>query len=104
MRTNIRIAVAAIVLVLTGSAGSQAAEEPTPATFVTLKFEGACDDANNRLWLANTHTFKTVATTIRWRAAGGKNLTEQFFPGPNTVREIGCASEAEILSAQFADF
>ena len=74
------------------------------ATFVSLKLEGACDAQNNRLWLTNTHTFKTVATTVRWRAAGGKDLSEQFFPGPNSVREIGCAAEAEIVEAKFADF
>lgn len=86
----------------------QAAEEPPPpapaSTFVTLKLEGSCDSQNTRLWLVNSHTFKTIATTVRWRAAGGKNLSEQFFPGPNSVREIGCASEAEILDAKFADF
>ncbi len=82
----------------------QAAEEAAAKTFVTLKLEGACDAQNTRLWLVNSHTFKTVATTVRWRAAGGKDLEEQFFPGPNSVREIGCAAEAEILDAKFADF
>ena len=83
--------------------GLWAAEE-SAASFVSLKLEGACDSQNNRLWLTNTHTFKTVATTVRWRAAGGKDLTDQFFPGPNSVREIGCAAEAEIVEAKFADF
>ncbi|WP_129776382.1 hypothetical protein [Peristeroidobacter soli] len=81
-----------------------AAEEAAPSTFVTLKLEGSCDAQNTRLWLVNSHTFKTIATTVRWRAAGGKDLREQFFPGPNSVREIGCAAEAEILDAKFADF
>jgi hypothetical protein len=84
--------------------GLHAAEEAAAATFVSLKLEGACDSQNNRLWLTNTHTFKTVATTVRWRAAGGKDLTDQFFPGPNSVREIGCAAEAEIVEARFAEF
>jgi len=84
--------------------GLWAADEGPAATFVSLKLEGACDAQNNRLWLTNTHTFKTVATTVRWRAAGGKDLTDQFFPGPNSVREIGCAAEAEIVEAKFADF
>jgi hypothetical protein len=103
---SVQIASAVLVLaaVMTGPADTRAAEEPTPATFVTLKFDGTCDENNNRLWLANTHTFKTIATTIRWRAAGGKNLTDQFFPAPNTVREIGCAAEGEILEAKFAEF
>jgi hypothetical protein len=83
----------------------QAAEEAAPArSFVTLKLEGACDAKNTRLWLINSHTFKTIATTVRWRAAGGKDLSEEFYPGPDSVREIGCAAEGEILDAKFADF
>jgi hypothetical protein len=82
---------------------SGAAEEAAP-TFVALKFEGTCDEQNNRLWLSNTHTFKTVVTKVRWKAAGGKDLTEDFYPAPNSVREIGCAAEAEILEAKFAEF
>ena len=82
----------------------QAAEEAAASTFVTLKLEGSCDAQNTRLWLVNSHTFKTIATTVRWKAAGGKDLREQFFPGPNSVREIGCAAEAEIVEAKFADF
>ena len=64
----------------------------------------AIDFLYDNLWLTNSHTFKTVATTVRWRAAGGKDLTDQFYPGPNSVREIGCAAEAEIVEAKFADF
>ena len=96
--------VLALVAMTTGPVATRAAEEPQPATYVTLKFEGTCDENNNRLWLTNTHTFKTVATTVKWRAAGGKNLTDEFFPGPNSIREIGCAAEAEIVEAKFADF
>ncbi len=82
----------------------QAAEDAPASSFVTLKLEGACDAQNTRLWLVNSHTFKTIATTVRWRAAGGKDLSEQFFPAPNSIREIGCAAEAEILDAQYAAF
>lgn len=92
------------IVMLSAGAASRAADEAAPNTFVVLKFEGACDDQNNRLWLSNTHTFKTVVTKVRWRAAGGKDLTEDFFPAPNSVREIGCAAEAEILEAKFAEF
>jgi hypothetical protein len=91
-------------LAMAGILVSEAAEQAAPNTFVSLKLEGACDAQNNRLWLTNSHTFKTVATTVRWRAAGGKDLTDQFYPGPNSIREIGCAAEAEILEAKFADF
>ena len=89
---------------VSAATGLKAADEAPASSFVSLKLEGACDAQNNRLWLTNTHTFKTVATTVRWRAAGGKDLTDQFFPGPNSVREISCAAEAEILEAKFADF
>ena len=89
---------------LAGSGAIQAADEAAPSAYVALKFEGACDEQNNRLWLSNSHTYKTVVTRVRWRAAGGKDLSEEFYPAPNTVREIGCAAEAEILSAEFAAF
>ena len=94
----------AAVLMMASPACMLAAEEPAPSTFVALTFEGPCDNNNNRLWLVNNHTFKTIATTVRWRAAGGKNLTEEFFPTPNSKREIGCAAEAEIIQAKFAEF
>jgi hypothetical protein len=99
-----RIAAFILIGVAAASTGLMAADDAPAATFVSLKLEGSCDAQNNRLWLTNTHTFKTVATTVRWRAAGGKDLTDQFYPGPNSVREIGCAAEAEIVEAKFADF
>jgi hypothetical protein len=98
-----QIASVALGIVLAGSAALYAAE-PTATSFVALKFEGTCDAQNNRLWLSNTHTFKTIVTTVRWRAAGGKDLVEQFFPAPNSQREIGCAAEGEIVEAKFAEF
>jgi hypothetical protein len=104
VRKATQIAAAMVTLALAGSATLLAADEPAPSTYVSLKMEGACDAQNNRLWLTNSHTFKTIVTTVRWRAAGGKDLTDQFYPGPNSVREIGCASEAEIVDAKFADF
>jgi hypothetical protein len=98
------VSTALAIAILSLGAASYAAEEDAPSTFVSLKFEGECDDKNNRLWLTNSHTYKTVVTKVRWRAAGGKDLTEEFFPGPNSMREIGCAAEAEIIEAKFADF
>ncbi len=89
---------------LIGASFSFAADEPAASTFVSLSFEGACDAQNNRLWLRNTHPYKTILTRVRWRAAGGKDLSEEFYPAPNSQREIGCAAEAEILSAEFAAF
>ncbi len=98
------IVAVAVVAVFAALPARPQAEDAAAPTFVSLKFEGACDARNNRLWLANTHTFKTISVKVRWRAAGGKDLIEDFFPGPNTVREIGCAAEAEVLEANFADF
>jgi hypothetical protein len=56
--------------VVAATTGLKAADDATAVTFVSLKLEGACDAQNNRLWLTYTHTFKTVTTTVRWRAAG----------------------------------
>ena len=103
-RSSSIVSTALAFSMLAVGAASYAAEEAAPNTFVALKFEGACDGQNNRLWLANTHTFKTVVAKVRWRAAGGKDLTEDFYPAPNSVREIGCAAEAEIIEAKFAEF
>ena len=88
-----------------GTGTIRAAENAEASSFVTISFDGgACDERNTRVWLVNDHTFKTIATTVRWRAAGGKDLSEEFFVSPQTIKEIGCAAEAEILEAKFADF
>lgn len=88
-----------------GTGTTWATENAEASSFVTISFDGgACDERNTRVWLVNDHTFKTIATTVRWRAAGGKDLSEEFFVSPQTIKEIGCAAEAEILEAKFADF
>lgn len=93
------------MVAIIGPGTIRAMENVEASSFVTLKLEGgACDARNTRLWLVNDHTFKTIATTVRWRAAGGKDLSEEFFVSPQTVKEIGCAAEAEILEAKFVDF
>lgn len=106
MRTRGKIALALCTLAMlgAGATGVNAADEAPATTFVATRFGAPCDDKNNRLWLDNKHTFKTIVVTLRWRAAGGKNLTDQFYPGPNSSREIGCAAEAEILEAKYAEF
>jgi hypothetical protein len=96
------LGVAAISLV--GGTRLMAAEDPPAASFVSLKFEKECDASNKHLWLANTHTFKTIAVRVQWHAAGGKDLSEEFFQGPNTSREIGCAADAVIVEAKFSEF
>lgn len=97
-------AVMMLTLLMTGSVVLRAQDEPAAPSFVSLKFEGACDAKNNRLWLTNSHSFKTVAATVRWHADGGKDLIDRFFAAPNSVREIGCAADADIVEAKFADF
>lgn len=111
MERTIRIAALGIMSAML-AAGQPRAEQPSEqpaqdapaAHFVSIRLEGRCDDTNRRLWLTNTHTYKSIATTVRWRAEGGKDLTERFFPGPDSLREIGCAAEAQILDAAFAEF
>lgn len=104
MNKKLAIALAAVGFGMAGSMALQAAEEAAPSTFVSLRFEGACDDKNNKLFLVNKHTFKTIVTRVRWNAAGGKDLSEEFYPPPNSSKEIGCAADAEILAAEFAAF
>jgi hypothetical protein len=91
-------------LFFTGSTGITWAQEETPTQFVKLSYTVPCDSRNNRLLLTNSHTFKSVQATVRWRAAGGKDLQEQFFPAPSSTLEIGCAADAEIIELKFADF
>jgi hypothetical protein len=104
MRKSITGVFLAVLLGATISSVGAEDQQTSVSSFVSLKLEGSCDQNNTRLWLVNSHTFKTVATTVRWKAAGGKDLTEQFYPLPNSVREIGCAAEAEIIDAKFVDF
>jgi hypothetical protein len=104
MRITITGGLLAVLLGATISSVGAEDQQSAVSSFVSLKLEGSCDQNNTRLWLVNSHTFKTVATTVRWKAAGGKDLTEQFYPLPNSVREIGCAAEAEIIDAKFVDF
>lgn len=95
---------AAVALGTAFATSVHAAEESAPATFITLKLEGECDSSNKHLWLTNDHTFKTIAVRIQWHAAGGKDLSEEFFQGPKTSREIGCAADAVIVEAKFSEF
>ena len=116
MDRTIRIAAFGLMSAVMGAGQPRAEQPPEPkqeqqptqdapaADFVSLRLEGSCDDTNRRLWLINAHTYKSIAATVRWRAEGGKDLTERFFPGPDTVREIGCAAEAQIMDAVFAEF
>ena len=84
--------------------GSSWPQDESAADFAKLSYTTACDAKNNRLLLTNSHTFKTLQTVVRWRAAGGKDLQDQFFPAPSSTIEIGCAADAQIIEVKFADF
>jgi hypothetical protein len=65
--------------------------------------EGACDANNSRLWLINNHATKSVVATLRWSLKNSKRIaTDQFQVGPQGKLEIGCASTADIVVAQYA--
>jgi hypothetical protein len=79
-------------------------QEDAASDFVKLSYSVECDAQNRRLMLTNAHTYKTLQVVVRWRAAGGKDLQDQFFPAPSTSIEIGCAADAQIIEVQFANF
>jgi hypothetical protein len=69
---------------------------------LTLVLEGACDPKNSRLYVESKHATRTIVATLRWNLAGSKRVaSDQFQVGPNTRVEIGCAAQADIVSAAF---
>lgn len=91
-------------LALSGATAVSWSQDEVASDFAKLSYSSACDSQNNRLLLTNSHTFKTLQAVVRWRAAGGKDLQDQFFTPPSTTIEIGCAADAQIVEAKFADF
>lgn len=72
---------------------------------VTLQWGQPCDAENGRLYVENSHGFRTAIVTVRWRAAGGKALEERFVLEPGVITEIGCAiAGATIVKAELASF
>lgn len=72
---------------------------------VAIRWGDACDAHNTRLYIENSHTFRTAILYLRWKAAGGKQLEERFVLEPAVIREIGCAElGAAIIRAELADF
>lgn len=102
--TKHRLAATLLGVTLSTAAGISWAEEELATNFAKLSYTTACDPHNNRLLLTNSHTFKTLQAVVRWHAAGGKDLQDQFFPAPSTTIEIGCAADAQIVEVKFADF
>jgi hypothetical protein len=81
---------------------ARSAEEEA-AKNLTLILEGACDPKNSRLFVESKHATKTIIATLRWNLAGSKRIaSDQFQIGPNARVEIGCAAQADIVSAQYA--
>jgi len=77
--------------------------EDDPAKNLTLSLEGACDAKNSRLFVENKHATKTIVATLRWNLSGSKRVaTDQFLVAAGARMEIGCAAQADIVSAQFA--
>jgi hypothetical protein len=80
------------------------AADEDPVKSVELKLEGECDKANSRLWVINNHQTRTIIATLRWNLAGAKRIvTDQFQVLPSARLEIGCAAQADIVVARFAD-
>jgi len=98
-----RIASMGLAALCVAAQGAMAAEEDALKS-VELKLEGQCDKANSRLWVVNTHASRPIIATLRWNLAGAKRIvTDQFQVLPNARLEIGCAAQADIVVARFAD-
>jgi len=86
------------------AAGGALAAEEDALKSVELKLEGQCDKANSRLWVVNNHATRAIIATLRWNLAGAKRIvTDQFQVLPSASLEIGCAAQADIVVARFAD-
>lgn len=72
---------------------------------VAIRWGDPCDAHNTRLYIENSHTFRTAILYLRWKAAGGRQLEERFVLEPAVIREIGCAEPgAAITRAELAAF
>jgi hypothetical protein len=96
----ITIAIAAGVLL---SSHFAVAADEDPVKAVELRLEGACDANNKRLWLHNNHPSRAIIATLRWNLFGSKRIINDQFRVVAAGRlEIGCAAQADIVSAVFA--
>lgn len=92
------------VCVLSAPSAAAAAEAELPVE-IALRWGESCDAQNGRLYVENTHRFRTAIVTVRWKAAGGKALEEKFMVEPGVIAEIGCAlNDATIVQAELASF
>jgi hypothetical protein len=78
--------------------------EDDAAKNLTLILEGQCDPKNSRLFVESKHASKTIVATLRWNLSGSKRIaTDQFQVGPGSRVEVGCAAQADIVSAKFVE-
>jgi hypothetical protein len=99
--TYLTVSTAALVALLACASPVRAADED-PVKSLTLSLEGACDAKNSRLFVESKHQTKTIIATLRWNLAGSKRIaSDQFQIGPGSRVEIGCAAQADIVSAVF---
>jgi hypothetical protein len=98
--------IALILLLSTSSA--LAADPPSDAvksSIVSLSYAESCDDRQNRrIKIANNHLYRTARVTVKWRAAGGKELQEEFLVPPGDTKQVGCGVEGSIVNVILADF
>lgn len=94
----------ALLLATTGLCAAEETRPDIPAD-VALQWGQPCDAQNGRLYVGNAHSFRTAIVTVRWQAAGGKALEQQFILEPGVITEVGCAlSDATIVKAELASF
>jgi hypothetical protein len=102
-----RVGYSGIVLLIAGwlaIAPMVRAAEEEAAKSLTLILEGACDPKNSRLFVESKHATRTIIATLRWNLSGSKRIaTDQFQVAPNARVEIGCAAQADIVSAVYAE-
>lgn len=107
MMTDWRMQTAVVLVSTLGVATlcTPAEAPPNLEKEVVLSWGPPCDSENRRLYIENHHTYRTAVATVRWKAAGGKELQDAFVIEPTVAREIGCAvSGATIVSSELRDF
>jgi hypothetical protein len=98
-----RITMTLLVVLAAVSPTIATAQADDASKHVQLQLEGFCDKVNNKLWLANSHASRTIIVTARWNLSGSKRLiTDKFQVLAGTRREIGCAAQADLVSAEFS--
>lgn len=107
-RNLLCVQLAALTLLSSVRSALYAAENegsPVIPSEVAIRWGEPCDTHNTRLYIENSHTFRTAIVYLRWKAAGGKQLEERFVLEPAVISEIGCAEPgAAITRAELADF